>query len=102
MDMTIDALDRLKRINEMIKLESTGNPKEFSKQLGLSESHLYRCLNEIKDMGAPVKYSKRKNSYYYSKPFEIKVSYSIELISNEECSQIYAGFCLNNLQTTFL
>lgn len=97
----IHTLERLKQINELIKNKSTGKPKEFSKKIGISESHLYRCINEIKEMGAPVKFDRKRDTYYYDKSFEIKVNYSIELISEEESKQIKAGFTLKNSSLLF-
>ncbi|WP_439183098.1 hypothetical protein [Carboxylicivirga taeanensis] len=97
----VPTLERLKQINELIKSKSTGKPKEFSKKIGISESHLYRCINEIKEMGAPIKFCRKRDSYYYDKPFEIKVNYSIELITEEESKQIKAGFQLKNTSLLF-
>ncbi len=97
----ISTLERLKQINELIKTKSTGSPKDFSKRMGISESHLYRCINEMKEMGAPIKFCRHRNSYYYAEPFEIKVSYSIEVITEEECREIKAGFRLKNTSLLF-
>ncbi|TRX72454.1 HTH domain-containing protein [Carboxylicivirga sp. M1479] len=97
----LHTLERLKQINELIKTKSTGKPKEFSKKIGISESHLYRCINEIKEMGAPIKFCRKRDSYYYEKTFEIKVNYSIELVSEEESRKINAGFNLNNSSLLF-
>jgi len=97
----IHTLERLKQINELIKNKSTGKPKAFSHKIGISESHLYRCINEIKEMGAPIKFCRVQNSYYYAKPFEIKVNYSIELVSDDENRKINAGFSLKNSSLLF-
>ena len=47
-------------------------------------------------MGAPIKFCRIQNSYYYAKPFEIKVDYSIQLLSEDESREINAGFSLKN------
>ena len=90
----IKYLERLKRINEIIKSKSSGTPKEFAKKLRISEGHLYCCINEMKEMGVPVDYDRNLHYYYYTKEFDLKVSYSIQLISEEECKQICGGFSI--------
>lgn len=90
----IKYLERLKRINEIIKSKSSGTPKEFAQKLKISESYLYRCINEMKEMGVPVNYDRNLRHYYYTKEFDLKISYSIQLISGEEYKQICGGFSI--------
>ncbi|WP_321295586.1 HTH domain-containing protein [Marinifilum fragile] len=97
----IKYLDRLKQINELIKNQSTGTPKELSQKLSISESHLYRCINEMKEMGVPVDYCRRSSCYYYTTEFDLKVSYSIQLISEKECRKISGGFSMKKSSLLF-
>lgn len=98
---SIKYLDRLKRINELTKAQKTGDPEEFAKTLGVSRSQLYRIIEEIKEMGVPIGFSRAANSFYYTKEFEMRVNYSIKLISEEECRQINAGFSIKNTSVLF-
>jgi predicted DNA-binding transcriptional regulator YafY len=59
-------IERLQRIDYFIRTISTGTPKEFAEKLNLSERQLYKYLKNLKELGVPIKYSKRRNSYYYS------------------------------------
>ena len=52
-------------------------------------------------MGAPINYSRDASSYYYTKEFELKVTYSIKLISEDECKQISGGFSIKNASLLF-
>lgn len=97
----IKYLERLKRINEIIKSKSSGTPKEFAQKLKISESHLYCCINEMKEMGAPVDYDRNLRYYFYTKKFDLKVSYSVQLISGEECTQICGGFSMKKSSLLF-
>ena len=60
-------IERIKRIDYLISTKSTGTPKQFAEKLCLSERQLYKYLNNLKDLGAPIKYSKTYSSYYYYK-----------------------------------
>lgn len=59
-------LERVERIDYMIRRKSTGNPKGLAAKLGLSERSLYELINQMKDLGAPIAYSKSRNSYVYT------------------------------------
>ncbi|MBK7652701.1 MAG: hypothetical protein IPJ20_20820 [Flammeovirgaceae bacterium] len=59
-------LQRLKRMDDLIRRKATGNAQEFAKKLGISQSHLFLELRELKELGAPVEYSNEKKCYFYS------------------------------------
>jgi hypothetical protein len=96
-----EQLERLKRMNRFIKEEKTGTPEEFASMLEISPSHLYRCIEEIKEMGAPITFSRIRKTYYYEYDFEMKVSYSIQLISEQTAKKIIGGFSLKNASLLF-
>ena len=58
-------IDRLKRMNDLITRKATGTPEEFAGKLGLSKSMLMINLNELKEMGAPIKYDPQNRNYFY-------------------------------------
>lgn len=58
-------IDRLTYIDYLIRIKATGSPSQFSKRVGLCESKLYEYLELMKSLGAPIKYSKQRKSYYY-------------------------------------
>lgn len=60
--------DRLSRIDRLIRLKATGNPKDFAKKLEISESHLFRILDEMKQIGTPIYYCRTRQSYCYKLP----------------------------------
>ncbi|MCF8346370.1 MAG: helix-turn-helix domain-containing protein [Bacteroidales bacterium] len=55
----------LNRMDSMIRLRSTGNPADFAERLSISERTLYNYLALMKDLGAPVRYSRTRESYFY-------------------------------------
>jgi predicted DNA-binding transcriptional regulator YafY len=58
-------IERLQRIDYFIRTKSTGTPKEFAVKLDVSERQLYKYIKNLKELGAPIKYCKISNSYYY-------------------------------------
>jgi hypothetical protein len=86
----------------MIKLESTGSPKEMAGRMMISERQLYNLLEQLRDMEAPIRFSRKANTYYYSGEFEFLVQISVQVIQGEQTRSIYAGKkisrCVDRLQ----
>lgn len=97
----IQQLERLKRINEMIKAKSTGSPETLRNKLNISRRQLFKDLELFKDIGAEIAYSKIRESYYYPNGHELKISYTFKIIPKNETQNINGGFFLNNLQSAF-
>jgi len=87
----IHQLERVKKINRMIKSANTGSPKEFAGELGISESHFYRYIEELQEMGIPIQYSRARKTYYYENNAELSLSYSLKIISEYGTKEIIGG-----------
>lgn len=61
-----DYLKRFDYIHWLIKQQATGDCNEFAKKLGICKRQLHNTLADLRGMGAPIAYSKTKNSYYYT------------------------------------
>ncbi len=59
-------VERVQRMDQLIRRKSTGKPKELAAKLSLSERSLYELINQMKDLGAPIIYSKSRDSYVYT------------------------------------
>jgi len=68
-------IERIQYIDQLIRLRCTGSPSELAKKIGLSERSLYLHLNEMKEMGAPVKYSFSLNSYVYAEAGHFRIQF---------------------------
>jgi predicted DNA-binding transcriptional regulator YafY len=68
----------LEHIHKLISQSCTGVPKSFAGKLGISERYLHTILDELKDMGAPIRYSRKEETYYYSECFEINISVRLD------------------------
>jgi len=63
--MSINYLRHIEYIDHLIFTKSTGTPKQFASKLSISERTLYNYLTIMKEFGAPIVYSKNRQSYYY-------------------------------------
>lgn len=64
-------LSTLKRIDFLMNRKQTGNSKQLAQKLNCSTATIYRYLNDLKEIGAPIAYSKMFGSYYYYQDFEL-------------------------------
>ncbi len=70
-------LERYRKMDSMIRLESTGPPCDFARKLGISRSQLYNCLKELRVRGACIRFNKWKRSYTYIKPVEVRAEFCL-------------------------
>jgi hypothetical protein len=82
---------RLQYIDFLVSKKSTGSLENFAQKNHLSKSGLILLLNEMREMGFPISFSRKQNTYFYSKPGELVKSLFIEndqLLSREELSKL--------------
>jgi hypothetical protein len=70
-------VERIHYANQLIKLESTGTPNEFAQRLHLKRSQIFVFLEELKDYGAPIRYSRIHETYYYTEFYDIIIDIRI-------------------------
>lgn len=83
--------ERINKAHQLILEEKTGTPNEFAENLKISRSQLYNLLDNLKEYDAPIKYSKKINSFHYFKPFDLELRYSLKVIYEDEMKEIFGG-----------
>lgn len=59
-------IDKLIRLDQLIRMRATGTPSDLARRLDISESTLYQYLALMKRiLNAPIKYDKTTKSYFY-------------------------------------
>lgn len=73
----IEKLQFIERIDALIRRSATGTPKQLAHRLNISERGLFKTLNLMKKMGAPIYYSISKESYTYKYEVEFRAGFSV-------------------------
>lgn len=68
-------LHRLIRLDYLIHLKATGKPADCAHKIGISERSLYDYLKILKEMGAPIKFSRNRGTYYYNEEGRFRISF---------------------------
>ena len=63
----------------------------MANRLGISERSLFRLVEKLKEMNAPIYFDRNQNTYSYREPFELEISISIRVLSKGETHTLYGG-----------
>lgn len=69
----LKSIERLKRMDDLIKKEITGTSKEFAEKLGIPRSMFMENLNEMKELGAEIAFYSFRCSYQYTNGFSVVI-----------------------------
>ncbi|KAA6303548.1 MAG: hypothetical protein EZS26_000099 [Candidatus Ordinivivax streblomastigis] len=78
-----ERINRLYNIHKWIQQGETGTPDEFAEYFHLSRRQLYNILDELKDYGADIRYSRTTHSYFYANEFDISIN-TLHFMSNND------------------
>lgn len=69
-------LNRLRRLDYLIRTRATGNTNEFASRLGISRSQLCEDLKDLRELGAPIFYNRIRQTYYYEYSTNFSLDFS--------------------------
>ena len=64
-------IQRLKFIDLMVRKKATGDLDTFSRKIRLSKRGLLNVIQDMKEMGFPIRYDRKLKSYYYHEDGEL-------------------------------
>ena len=65
----LDHLALVKRLDALIRRKATGTPTQLAQRLEISRASLYRYIDDLKGLGAPIAYCYHRRSYLYEEEF---------------------------------
>lgn len=84
-------LEQLQQLHELIVKQATGSPSRLARFMQVSERKIYQFVEYLKDLDAPVSYSKRHKTYYYTGDFKLEISLSVKVSRNGEVRDVFKG-----------
>jgi hypothetical protein len=95
-------LNRIRRLDDLIRRKSTGTPKELANKLDISERWLYVLLDELKnELGCPIKYDRKRRSYIYGEHGKIRIGFTKEM-NHQELREIEGKINFTTLTSLYL
>ncbi|MEM7487327.1 MAG: HTH domain-containing protein [Bacteroidota bacterium] len=87
----------LERVDQLIRLKATGRPKKLAEKLEVSEATVFRIIETMKELNAPVHYDLARQSYTYSEPTEFKCGFFIMELNNDVGRNLSGGYSYEHL-----
>lgn len=87
----LKVLERLQQLHNLIIIEKTGTPKELTNLMQLSERSIHLLLEQLKDYNAQIHYSRIRKTYYYNSYFDLQISITIKVLTDNETTHIFGG-----------
>ena len=85
-------LNRIERLDALIRRKSTGTPEELAEKLDISERWLYKFLNEMKEeFDCPITYDHHRQSYIYEKNGKLVLDF-MDNIGDKEKRKVSGGY----------
>lgn len=95
MNKLLQQIELIERIDQLIRLQATGNPNEFARNMDISKASLYRLIDTMKELGAPIEYNITTRSFVYAGHVNFLCGFYLKELSQSEAKKINGGF--NNL-----
>ena len=88
----------LERVDRLIRLRATGKPKKLAECLEVSEATVFRMIETMKELNAPVYYDVVQQSYAYSEPTEFKCGFFMESLDEAAQRNLTGGFGFDTIK----
>ena len=92
MNKLIQQIKLIERIDQLIRLRATGTPRILARRLSISEASLYRLIDTLKEMGAPIEFSAYSQSYVYTSEVNFLCGFYLKELSYKEIVFANGGF----------
>lgn len=91
----------LERIDQLVRLHATGTPTEFAARLGISKAKLYRTIDVMKELRAPIVYNISLRSFKYEEAVNFKFGFYLKILPQQDAANISGGIAVMELTLQF-
>ncbi|MBL4559557.1 MAG: hypothetical protein JKX79_01095 [Labilibaculum sp.] len=80
----LDVVERMIRMDRLIKDGRTGSAKNMANELGIFRSHLFNHFEELKDLGIEISYNRDSDAFEYYGDMELKIQKPLQVIRKKK------------------
>lgn len=91
-------IEILERMDQLIRLKATGRPKQLAERLEVSEATVFRMIETMKEMNAPVCYDLARQSYVYTESTRFKCGFYVEELDIVTEKNLSGGCSFSNMK----
>jgi len=75
----IGYIERINRMYRLVRMENTGSLGELAERMRVSERTISNYLEEFRLMGAEIKFSRTRNTYYFDNNFVLYATFEARI-----------------------
>lgn len=99
MQSIIEKNQLIERVHLLIKRKGTGTPEELASRLNVSRATVFRIIETMKEMGAPITYDFKQANYSYEFEVDFYTGFQpIYYLSQDEKEKLRGGLSRYNLK----
>jgi len=65
MNIIMKQIELIERIDQLVRMQATGSAEDLASRLNISKTKVYRAINTMRDLNAPVVYDMTIQSFVY-------------------------------------
>lgn len=88
----LQQINLIERIDQLIRMRATGTPKDLADRLELSQATVFRLIDIIKELGAPVEYNLSRQSYVYSEDVNFQCGFFLSNLTRNDAKEVNGGY----------
>lgn len=81
----------IERIDQLVRLHATGTPQELASRLNISKAKLYRVIDVMKELEAPIVYNIALQSFEYEEAVKFKCGFYVKILNDGDAIRINGG-----------
>jgi transcriptional antiterminator len=90
--VTLKYIERLRRMDQLIRQQCTGNSDEFAERMGVSRRQLYNLIEELKDFGLPISFNRSSRTFFYINNCKLEINIEIKELDRTDYLIYNGGF----------
>ncbi len=91
-----EQINLIEQLDQLIRLKATGSPEQLANRLNISRAGLFRLMDIMKHLNAPIKFDIYLQSYVYEKNVCFKFGFYTTELDTVKAKEINGGF--NNIK----
>ena len=88
----LQQIELIERVDQLIRLRATGTPRDLAGRLSISEASLYRLIETLREMGAPIEFSFSSQSYVYLSEVHFMCGFFFRELPKKDIHAVNGGF----------
>lgn len=87
-----EQINLIEQLDQLIRLKATGTPEQLANRLNISRAGLFRIMDIMKHLNAPIKFDIYLQSYVYEKNVCFRFGFYITELDKQKAKEINGGY----------